>query len=375
MQTASGIGAVSALFAVRAMGRLSGTFVAGRVYDHFAGNPMLAAALGVVGVGLFLTAYTDVLLLMILIFIFVGFAESFMDVGINTMILWTHRGHNATPFINGLHLFAGFGAFTIPIIIAQVVLWTGQLGVVDPAMAPFVSIDLPEMPGSVREFYRLLAFIAVPLVLLTLRLPSPRPVAEDAESDAVVGVSWRIVFLFCATFMLYVGVEATYAGWVYTYAVETDLMAETEAAYLVSAFWGTVTLGRLLVLPISVTVPPRTILLVAFTGGAICLTFVILFTSATALWIGTLALGLSLSATFPTLMAFADKNIPINSKITSYFFIGAGVGVIIMPWLAGQVFVTVGPNGLLWLLLSGTVGLIVLRNVLVRAVGAQPQVN
>jgi len=44
----------------------------------------------------------------------------------------------------------------------------------------------------------------------------------------------------------YVGVEVAYGGWIFTYAVKVFGMGETEADYLSSAFWGAITLGRLL---------------------------------------------------------------------------------------------------------------------------------
>jgi len=43
-----------------------------------------------------------------------------------------------------------------------------------------------------------------------------------------------------------VGVEVAYGGWIFTYAVKVFGMGETEADYLSSAFWGAITLGRLL---------------------------------------------------------------------------------------------------------------------------------
>ena len=61
-------------------------------------------------------------------------------------------------------------------------------------------------------------------------------------------------------FVLYVGVELGFAGWVYTYAEDLDIGGSNGAAWLTATFWAFFALGRLLGIPLAAVVPPRRML-------------------------------------------------------------------------------------------------------------------
>jgi fucose permease len=69
-----------------------------------------------------------------------------------------------------------------------------------------------------------------------------------------------------------------------------------------------------------------------------------------ALWIGTFILGFSLASVFPTTLALAGRHMTITGQVTGWFFIGAGIGSMALPWLIGQAFNPLGPGAFLWLL-------------------------
>ncbi len=154
-------------------------------------------------------------------------------------------------------------------------------------------------------------------------------------------------------FFLYVGAEVGFGGWVFTYAVTLDLSGETTAAYLTSAFWGALTLGRLLTIPVAARVRPRFILLGALLG---CLTSVgiILIRSGSlaALWVGAFGLGFSMAPIFPTTISLAERRMTITGRVTSWFFVGASLGGMSLPWLIGQLFESVGPRAMMFAVLA-----------------------
>lgn len=41
---------------------------------------------------------------------------------------------------------------------------------------------------------------------------------------------------------------------------------------------------------------------------------------------------------------------PISGRVTSYFLIGANVGSMLLPWVVGQLFESVGPEALIMML-------------------------
>ena len=66
--------------------------------------------------------------------------------------------------------------------------------------------------------------------------------------------------------------------------------------------------------------------------------------SAAAVWIGNLGLGFSMASVFPTTLSFAERRMTITGKVTSFFFIGASSGGMLLPWLIGQLFEKIGPQ-------------------------------
>jgi fucose permease len=147
--------------------------------------------------------------------------------------------------------------------------------------------------------------------------------------------------------LLYVGAEATYAGWIYTYAIEANILPPETAGVLVSVFWGMIALGRLAVVPLAFVVKPKIILPVAFGGSLISALAMLTLPGAPVLWVGTFALGLAMAPVFPTVIAFAERTIALSGYVTSFFLIGAGIGAIVAPWIVGQTFEAVGPSVLM----------------------------
>ncbi|TVR24085.1 MAG: MFS transporter [Anaerolineaceae bacterium] len=372
-QTASSLGAISALFALRAIGRLIGTAFAGQAYDRFAGHPLIAASVVGITTAAFLTSLIPMLWLMIAVFFMWGFAEGFMDVGLNTLLIWTHR-EKSPPFINGLHLCFGIGAFLIPIIIAQIITITGASHVT-PFLAPFITGGITVPSADVVWVYRFLALIFVPVALILITMPSPRshvsdPQADDEPAVADAPVSRGLLLLFAVIFLLYVGAEASFSGWIYTYALRLNLATPESAAYLVSLFWLMVMLGRVVAMGIAAYVLPRTILIVSLLIGIAGTVLMILMPHL--LWAGTILIGIGLSTIFPTTLAFASRNIRLTGKITSYFYLGAGTGVMIMPWLIGQLIQPFGAAVLLWFVLGALLLKLGILWLILRALSQSP---
>jgi len=231
------------------------------------------------------------------------------------MLVWQH-GASVGPFMNGLHFCFGLGAFVAPIVIAQVI----------------------SITGGIRWAYWVLGGVAWLPALWILSVPSP-VIRKPADVTVPGERNDRLLGLIVLFFFLYVGAEAGFAGWIYTYALSLKLATATGAAYLTSVFWGSFTLGRLLAIPISTRIAPRTILATDL-AASICGVSAILIwqTSTIVVWAGTFVVGLSLASLFPTTVNLAEQRMVLNGRVTSWFFIGASTGGMCVPWLIGQVF-------------------------------------
>jgi FHS family Na+ dependent glucose MFS transporter 1 len=286
-----------------------------------AGHPLMGMMLLVVVVMLILVPLIPLLLLLTLTLLVLGMAEGMVDVGGNTLLVWVHR-HRVGPFMNGLHFFFGVGAFLSPIIIAQAVL----------------------LSDDITWAYWVLALLVLPVALWLLRLPSPAN-QVTATANAPVHINSVLVMLIAFFFFLYVGAEISFGGWIFTYAVALNLANETSAAYLTSAFWGALTAGRLLAIPLAARFRPRVILLSDLLGCLLSVGIILLWSnSLVAVWIGTLGLGLSMASVFPTTLSLAERRITITGQVTGRFFVGASAGGMTIPWLIGQFFEAVGPT-------------------------------
>jgi len=319
---------ISYLFLARSVGYLLGSLLGGRLYDRISGHWVMAIGLIGIAISLSLTPLIPLLWLLIGVMVLLGISEGSLDVGANTLLVWLHRDQ-VNPFMNALHFFFGLGAFISPIIVAQAML----------------------ISGDIAWAYWMLAITALaPAAWLWLQ-PSPLPIS-DKKSGLRPIVNAALLGLIMVLFFLYVGAEVGYAGWVYTYSTTMKLGDPARAAYLTSSFWGALTLGRLLSIPIAARFRPRTILLVDLVGCLLSTALILIWQSSQlALWAGTIGLGLFMASFFPTLMNFAGRRMTITGAVTSLLFVGASTGGMFFPWFIGQLFEPFGPTVVLKVIL------------------------
>ena len=322
--TGSRLSEISYLFTARSLGYMIGALTTARFYDRLPGHLVMGVALLIVVGVLALMPVIPLLWLLTAVLLIAGIAQSTVDVGGNTLLLWLYQ-EKVTPYMNGLHFFFGVGAFISPIIIAQAVL----------------------ISGDINWAFWTLALLILPIGLLILRLPSPASEqVEAAESEN--GINYRLIALVALFLLLYVGAEASFNGWIYTYAVSLELGSVTAAAYLTSAFWGALTAGRLAAIPLAAHIRPRLLILIGLIGCLVSMGLIWMGSGlATAVWVGTISLGFFMGPIFPTTLSFAERHTIITGQVTGWIFVGASLGGMTVPWLIGQFFESIGPQMLM----------------------------
>ncbi len=330
--TSSALDEISSIFLFGSLGYLIGSYIGGRIYDRVPGHRFMGGVLLFLGIMVALVPLATSRWMLFTIILILGLAKGALDVGCNTLLLWVHN-ETVGPFMNGLHAFFGVGAFIAPLIVAQVLSFT----------------------GDIHWVYWLFAIVSFPLGLWIWTLPSPaaRPVPAHHEQSAFPLLP---VLTMVLCFVLYVGGEAGYGAWIYTYAFTLNFGTEVTAAYLTSAFWGSFTLGRLIGIWVSTRARPMTILLLDLAGCLVSVGLIMLFPgSATILWVGTVLFGISQASIFPTFLTLAEERMHVTGTIAGLFLVGAGVGGMILPWLIGQTFVEVGPWAMMAMIFVGVV--------------------
>jgi len=289
-RTSSKLNQVSILFVGLSTGYLAGSLISGRQYDRLPGHRLAGGSLLLLVAVFALAPLIPLLWLLTGLLIVLGFAEGMLDVGGNTMLVWLH-GKRVPPYMNGLHFAFGFGAFISPIIVAQVILNF----------------------GDISWAYWIIALLAFPVAVWLLRLPSPsapppEPAGSARQTDGAQAVSFAAI-----------------------------------AAYLTSAYWGALTLGRLLGIPISTRFKSCTIFFVDLLGCLVSALFILIFpTSWVVLWICTIGSGLFMASIFPTTLNLAERRMDLRGAIMRWFFVGSSLGGMVLPWIIGQLIEPIG---------------------------------
>ena len=330
--TSSALDEISSIFLFGSLGYLLGSYIGGRLYDRVPGHRFMAGVLIFLGLTIALVPLASSRWVLFTVALISGLFKGALDVGCNTLLLWVHN-ESVGPFMNGLHAFFGVGAFIAPLIVAQVIAVT----------------------GDIYWVYWFFAIAAFPLAIWIWSLPSPASRAVPAQHEsAPFQILPVLIMVLC--FVLYVGGEAGYGAWIYTYAFTLNFGTEVTAAYLTSAFWGSFTLGRLLGIWVSTRARPITILALDFVGCIASVGLILLFQeSAILLWIGTFLFGISQASIFPTFLTLAEERMHVTGTIAGLFLVGAGVGGMILPWLIGQAFVQVGAGAMMTMIFVGIV--------------------
>ena len=312
---------ISFIFTAHSLGYLPSALRAARLFDRVPGHLLMAAALFVTAIMMALAPMMSQLWLLTTVLMISGAAEGVLNVGANALLVWIYRD-KVGPFITGLHSFFGVGAFLAPIIVAQAIL----------------------INGDIAWAYWVLALSMLPVVAWFLRLPSPAA-HEDSKAGPRGQVNHLLVALIAVFFFFYIGAEASFGGWIFSYAVALDLGSKASAAYLTSAFWGALTLGRFVTVLIAARFRPRSIVLVDLVGCLASIGIILLWpNSLTAMWLSTIGLGFSMASIFPITVALAERRTTITGQVTGWFFVGASAGNMSLPWLIGQLFQSAGPR-------------------------------
>eukprot|EP01114_Cavostelium_apophysatum_P005537 TRINITY_DN1672_c0_g1_i2.p1 TRINITY_DN1672_c0_g1~~TRINITY_DN1672_c0_g1_i2.p1 ORF type:complete len:553 (-),score=92.88 TRINITY_DN1672_c0_g1_i2:23-1681(-) len=374
------------VFGSRGIGWIVGSAVAGPMYERFRGNRIMWMVLVIVG-GLMATIpVARNFWVLVVVYGLMGSVMSWVEVGVNTLTLWLWKD-KVGPYMQLLHFAFGFGLGAAPFTIALVehIFPSGKESGF-PSMGERMLDSVGRRLNIEPELAQLMVshWVMAALILITalfpLRLPSP-PIVLDAPSHEIgaqlikqseqkidestgpasTAVSplkrqrvrfWLIVSMATAFIFLYGGAENVCGGWMSTYANVYYNMSDAQSAYVTSAFWIALTIGRIVAVPFSTKISSRSLLLISLTGCTISVG------AATAwetlkikglLWACVILLGFSMSAIFASAFSIpAELKVRLNGRAASFFIIASGVGDMTLPILVGWFMdpKILGPNGL-----------------------------
>lgn len=311
------LGQISFVFTAQNLGYLIGSVGGGWLYDRFTSHRLMALSLTLmVVVGLLIPLMSWFYALLLILFFF-GLGLGTLDVGENVNLVWIFRDR-VSPYMNALHFVFGMGGFFTPLIIAAVLGWTG---------------------GSLTWAMWVLVLLFLPGFIGLLSLESPKNLDIDEMEGSHKPAKYGVVTLLILVFFFAVGVQIGFGGWIYTYVSDLGIADVAAASLMTSVFWGCLTLGRLVAIPVSKKVAPGIMVLFNCALLVLVLGLILIWPLSPAMmWVGSAGMGLATSIIFPTLLSFAKTQMDLSGKVTGLFFLGSSLGMMLLPTLFGQVF-------------------------------------
>lgn len=331
----TGIGLV---FVAQAGGYIAGSLLSGRLVDRGRGHQGWSVATLVSTMcfgGIAVAAGAGSLALVLAVFVVLGVALGCCDVSGNTLVVWSRPGRS-DPALHALHLAFAVGALASPLVANRALAWTDSvwpLAVPIGVLAMIVVVQLARHPAPVQT--------RVGTTVLNRR--TAHPVAQ-----------WRHVAAICGFFMIYVGVEAGFAGWIHSYVEQIGYGGAGTATGITATFWTGFVVGRVAAIWLSRRIAAGWMLVGAMSSMVAAATALVVFDGAgPALWCATFGFGLTIAPQFASMISFAEERLALTGRSTSAFIASSGVGGIILPWLIGVLFDAYGARSLPQVILAG----------------------
>jgi len=340
------LGQISFAFTAQNLGYLLGSAGGGWLYDRFQSHKLMVLSLALmVLMGLLIPLMSWFYALLVVLFFF-GLGVGTIDVGENLNLVWMFKSR-VSPYLNAIHFIFGLGAFFTPLIITTVMTWTG---------------------GNLSWAIWALVLIFCPGFIGLLSTKSPANISSEENDIQNEERNYVLIALIILLFFLSVGVQIGFGGWIFTYVSELGIADVTVASLITSLFWGCVTLGRLMGIPISKKVTPGSMLLFNSVLLVLVLGLILVWPlNPVMMWVGSAGMGLAISIMFPNLLSFAKTRMNLTGWVTGLFFMGSSLGMMLMPMLLGQVFDTMGGREMMLALFAAALlGLIVMIRLIVK---------
>ncbi len=274
---------------------------------------ILLTAVGLIGFSL-----TQNFLLLIIMALPLGFGAGAIDTSVNDYVSINFKAHH----MNWLHAFWGVGATLGPIIMGVVLnndfSWRNGYMII----------------GGIQFLLAFIIFLSLPLWKQNKQIGAEKP--EEASASNGTVLKQKGVILALLSFVFYVGLEGTVFLWGSSYLIEMKSLSVVTASFIISIFFASLTVGRIISGFITFWLSSQKILL--FSEIALLIGIItVAFGTGSVLYGGFILIGLGCAAIFPTMIhetprRFGKRN---SSAIIGLQVAFGSVGVTVLPPLIG----------------------------------------
>lgn len=193
--------------------------------------------------------------------------------------------------------------------------------------------------GSFRPAFLVVGILTA--FILPLAWAVPTRTAHEPQATAETHGGFPLALAgFVFLFLLYTALETDTGGWMATNLVFHGY-SQAAAAGLTAAFWGALTVGRLLSIPISLRLSSLQMIAGALLG-VIVLALAANVAMLTA--IAYISIGLLLAPIFPLAFGWMDLALPGARGAASFALLGALAGGLIFPLAVGRIIGATTPD-------------------------------
>lgn len=329
-------GAVGFVLLVLTAGYLLSSISAGFVIGRFGVGRLLATSTGLAAAALLGFAAAPGLVLVVMVAALLGASAGAIDAGLN---VYAAR-HFGARHMNWLHASYSFGATLGPLVVTAAaaigLAWRGG----------YVAVAVGQVALALAFALTVRAWRDQPAGAPSAAA-SPAPPDLVARAPTVAATLARAgTWLGAGAFAIAVAIEAGAGLWAYTLLTESDGVSGRVAGVAVSAYWGSLFVGRLLVGTVVERIGVHRVLvgsMVVILLGAAVVTLPVTGAPTVA---GLTLIGLGVAPTFPLLMlttarrvgeAHSDRvvGIQVGAATLGGAAAPAMIGLLIDQWGAG----------------------------------------
>jgi fucose permease len=321
-QTGSSVAVIGGVLTFLFLGSVVAQLAGGPLSDWLGHKPVLLTSMAILAVGILAFTNARSLPWMFALALFTGLGQGGVDMGAN-LVVTDAAPRNTTSALNLLHFFFGLGAFIGPALVGFSIMFLGA--------------------GLIIQWIIAGAFLLLTLAMaLALRGGTPGP-AEPSLSAPEAGVGANVylsplLWLMSALMLVYVGVEIGLGSWISTYMGFSTGMLAQYGAWVTSAYWAALAVGRLAGAAASRTIGRIRLLEIALAGsllGGVGLFFS--HESAVPTILCLVWIAFSYGTVYPTTVALATSAFPRGTGKAVGILVALGsVGAAALPLLAGH---------------------------------------
>lgn len=297
-------------------GYLSTSSTSGRILRVISLGMLLTLSCLMTGISLLGYALTDSWHLIIVASFFLGSGGGAIDSSINTFA----ASRFSASTVNWLHAFYGVGATTGPLL-----------------MTVMLASGFEWFHG-----YIAVAAIQISLSILFLLTQKRWQVSSDdddhhSSSEYFQTLRLPVVWIYMLIFFLYTGLEQGFGQWLFTILTKSRGIGEAKAGLWASAYWGSLTIGRIVFGIVLTQIPVNKVLAGAISGIVVGVVLFALDVTPASNLLAIIILGIANAPVFPSLISVTPARIGKEHTATA---IGvqismAMLGGALLPGFAG----------------------------------------